>query len=274
MTAVIITEAICLRGYDFSESSRALHFYSPQRGLIRAAAKGMRGAKSALSGVGEKLAISHLQLRTGASLHTILQYQSVEAFPFLRSDLMALACASLLAETTHRLGGEDDVDAEPTYMALRGALYRLQAVAVGAPQTREGEAIGVLAQSLLHLLSLSGYAPALDYCVVSGEPLDWQASFYAFSPELGGVLSPDAARRETGGSRVNVSTATLRALSAPERADWQRVDATRALGFLRYYLTYRLERPLRAFTFLLSLTSAPTPASTGASLTRPSPALE
>lgn len=264
MPDALLMDAICLRGYDFSESSRALHFYSPQAGLIRAVAKGMRGARSPLAGVGEKLAISRLHLRPGPSLATIIQYQTVESFAHVRGDLLALAMASVLAEVVHRLGGEQDHEAAVIYDTLREALYRLEGQAAQSAQgVGPQEATRIGSQALWALLAASGYAPTLNACVVSGEALDWYAPFHPFSAELGGVLGPEAARAYpatedgTRTRRVNVSSATLRALCDPAQVDWQRVEPQRLLGFLRYYLTYRLERPLRAFEFLLTLLATP-----------------
>ncbi len=271
------TEAICLKAFDYSESSKILSFYSPERGLIRAIAKGAKRPKSKLAGACELLNRSELQLIDKSNLDILCQYQSLESFHNIRLDVIKLAFAVLFAELVCTLATEHDGDCEAIYALLKNTLSTLAhseasfniansstGSSVNSPdfslntslQMRFGEQLPVVLATDFHLrlLAIAGYAPVMDRCMVSDQPLDWTHRYYPFSAELGGIVLETLDPGESG-ERVNVSTATLRALNEPLGSQWDKANPIKVLKFLRYYTSYKLERRIKAYDFVFQLLS-------------------
>ena len=60
MTQTLKTEALVLHGLRWSESSKIIHFFTAERGSIKAIARGVLRPKSSLRGILENL--NHVQL--------------------------------------------------------------------------------------------------------------------------------------------------------------------------------------------------------------------
>ncbi len=255
------TEVICLKAIDFGEADKILHLYSPDVGRIAAIAKGVKKQKSKLSGACELLNVSEVQLSKGKNLDVLCQYQPRETFVGIRSNLLKLAYALVYVELVNLVAAEYDTDSHAIFGDLKAALETLDT----CPD--EDAAITAAATRFqLQLLETAGYHPQLDRCIFSGEALDWQAPFYCFSPQLGGVTPSETRKSQPYGSHgarwVNVSASTLRALSAPHAVDWSGVSLLKTQKFLRYYFQEVFERELHACDLLHRLLAAHEPAQT------------
>lgn len=249
------TEAICLRSIDFGEADKILHLYSPDHGRISAIAKGVKKPNSKLAGACDLLNLSELQLAKGKSLDRLIQYQPRETFSGLRSDLMRLAYALLFAELVNLTATESDADSMAVYAQLKDMLAQLNQV--------EEPRVALLALRFqMRLLETLGYQPVLSQCVFTAEALDMQAVYYCFSPQLGGVTTPQRRKMHQHGSDgytanwVNVSTGTLRLLSGSEAIIPSPEQVLKAQKFLQFYLKHILEREIRAFDLILTMLSA------------------
>ena len=127
-------------------------------------------------------------------------------------------------------------------------------------------------QYQLDLLEAEGYHPILSECIFTGQPLDWEAPFYSFSPQLGGMAASELRRKhqaETVGldglnndEWVNVSTRTLRLLLNPHDPQWTALQFCKAQKFLRYYFQKVVEMSMHAYDLVLSLLETPLPEQT------------
>lgn len=246
------TQAFCLKTWDYGESDKILHLFSAEYGKISAIAKGVKKQKSKLAGACEILHLSEIQLSKGKNLDVLSQYETVESFPHLRQDIMKLACAMLFAELVHGLVN----DHEPDTQGIFGLLQEHLSLLDHCPNELT---LPVAVQFQVQLLEAAGFHPSLTQCVITDEPIDTNQSFYPFSAELGGITTSLEARNQYAHlSWVNVSTSTLVALSdalssKPLTAWPAEVQALKVQKFLKFYFTQKLEHPIKAYDFLLSL---------------------
>jgi DNA repair protein RecO (recombination protein O) len=259
------TDVICLRTYDFGEADQILHLYSSEHGRISAIAKGVKKPKSKLVGACQLLNLSEVQLSKGKNLDLLIQYQPRESFPGIRADLLKLSYALLFAELVNLTAGE--ADSHLVYAELKNALHLLD-------QAAEAQIIPLGIQYQLDLLEAEGYHPILSECIFTGQPLDWQAPFYSFSPQLGGVATSELRRKHQAETSamgslnndewVNISTSTLRLLQNPHDPQWTALQFCKAQKFLRYYFQKVVEKSMHAYDLVLNLLETPLPEQTRA----------
>ena len=178
-------EAVCIRHWDYSETSQTVGLYSRGSGLMRAIAKGARRPRGAFGGGidlltrGEFGAIA----APGSELAGMVEWTLLETFPHVRASIGANRIAYYAADMVGRMSVPHDPHPE-----LYDALVRaLRDAADGAP---------ALLRFQWALLSESGWQPRLD---AHGAPRD---GVVAFDPRSGGTVpgSPE------GSWRVRMST--------------------------------------------------------------------
>lgn len=248
------TTAICLKTYPYGEADRILHLYSPDCGRISAIAKGVRKQGSKLAGACEVLHISRSQFSRGKNLDVLSQYEPHENFIELRTDLLKLSFGSLFAELVHRIAAAHDQDSRQVFEVLQTALADLASAEAVA-----GAVVPVAVRFQLALLEATGYRPDLAACMATGDPLDTEDPYYAFSADLGGIVRRDQTHRFPETRWVNVSTRTLLAINgfaageacSPETYPVKTM--VKAQRFLRYYYEYLHEGGIRAWDFALQM---------------------
>ena len=85
-------EAIVLKRTDIGEADRILTLFTPNRGKMRAVAKGIRRPISKKAGHLELLNRSQLQIALGRNLDIVTQAEGRENFLHLRSELWHMTC--------------------------------------------------------------------------------------------------------------------------------------------------------------------------------------
>lgn len=199
-------EAVCVRVWDWSETSQTVTLFARGLGLVRAMAKGSKrppsarsgGAGSAFSGGVETLTRGEcwIFVKPSVELATLARWDLVETFPALRKDLGAHNVGLFMSEVVLRFAADRDPHPD-LYDALVGALR-----AVGPASTRDA----VLARFLWAALNSAGYRPVLDRLPGAsgsgaGEGLP-DAPAFDFDPNTGalvGVRSPSDGERRDGG---------------------------------------------------------------------------
>jgi DNA repair protein RecO (recombination protein O) len=162
----ITTDAIVLRARALGEADRVYTLLTRERGKVDAVAKGVRRARSSMSGRLEPLAEVRVALHKGRSLDIITEARTIASYwtGLCRPD--ALATASLFAETVD-LFSEPDLALPEIYALLAGAI-----AAVAASRTPAS----LVPRFQLRLLHALGLAPADDTCVRCGESFDQHPS--------------------------------------------------------------------------------------------------
>lgn len=188
--------AICVRHWDWSETSQTVSILCREHGLVRAVVKGARREGAPFSG-GLELATRGevvMILKSGDAMATMTAWGLLESYPAIRRSLGAFHAAMYMIDVAQRAVHEHDPHPR-LFDVLSAALDRLSSP-------------GEIARSLVWLqwaaLADTGLAPALDRDVVTGEVIDLaRASALAIDPGRGG-LTTDAERPE--GWRIRAET--------------------------------------------------------------------
>ena len=172
----IRTETIVLRQQVFGEADRLLTLLTPDRGKLRAIAKGVRRPSSRKAGHLDVFMRADVLLAIGRNLDIISQAQTLDPYRALREDLLRFSYASYCVELLHRFTPDGETNHE-LYHMLADTLSRLCGSDKVALVARHYE---------LHLLDLVGFRPELERCLGKGEPV--QPEDQHFDPLAGGVL--------------------------------------------------------------------------------------
>ena len=103
MATTIRDDALCIRHWDWSETSQTVSLFTREHGVIRGLAKGAKREKSPFSGGielltrGEVVAI----VRDTGALATLTAWDLTDAYPAIRRSLRAFYVGSYLLDLTH-----------------------------------------------------------------------------------------------------------------------------------------------------------------------------
>lgn len=210
--------AICIRHWDFSETSQTVSLFARTHGILRSLAKGSKREKGRFSGGIDLLAKGQIVaiIKPGRDLATLTDWDLVEVHWPLRQDLAAHRTGLYFADLIHHMVTDHDPH-ELLFDALEAALASLR---VNDEPGRE------FAMLRFHwaLLVETGYKPELAVDAESGRTLDDAEPTLAFNPRAGGLVT-DTGASAPGRWRVRRETVTLlrelerdrehRALEAP-----------------------------------------------------------
>ncbi|MDQ2787760.1 MAG: DNA repair protein RecO [Chloroflexota bacterium] len=208
------TEGIVLRGRDLREADRILTIITPDRGKVRAVAKGVRKMTSKKSGHLESFCRCAMLLAQGHDLDVIAQVEMIEPFSRLRADLDLLGPAYYLAELVDTFS-EEESGSRALYDAFVAALVALDVGADAAATCRWFE---------LFILTLNGLAPSWSTCAGCNTPIAPDLA-YVYSVERGGLLCP--ACRQLDVLAPPIETATIKALRLLARESLARIVQVR-----------------------------------------------
>ncbi|EMQ97566.1 DNA repair protein RecO [Paeniglutamicibacter gangotriensis Lz1y] len=231
------TRGIVLRTHKLGEADRIITLLSPEFGVVRAVAKGVRRTSSKLGATLEPFMEVDAQIVAGRSLHTIIQAQLRHPYgQALVADYPAYTAGAAMLETAERLTDADADSIAPQYRLLHGALATL---------ARGGHEPGTVLDSyLLRALASAGWAPSFTHCVRCGEV----GPHGAVNIPLGGAVCHDC--RPSGSSSPAPETMAL--LAALLTGDWAIIDAAepaaraQAATITTNYLQWHLERAVKS----------------------------
>lgn len=235
-------DAICVRQWDWSETSQVVWVFARSMGMVRALAKGSKRPKAAYSGGLEVLTRGEIGVlaRPGNELALLTEWNLLETYSHVRGSLNAYQAAMYAADLVAHLVHDHD-----PHPGLFDALESfLQGLADAASVS------GSLLSLQWAALRETGHQPEIDRYARSGETLS-AASSYRFSPSLGGVLADAPSRvasdgaSDDAGTTWRVRSTTLKALRELEHAgtvsapaDPETIDRANRLlaSYLRYVL--------------------------------------
>lgn len=247
------TDAIVMGGWDLGETDRIISFYTRRRGAIRAVAAGARKTRSKFGG--------RLQLFThglllyfakeNRELVRINEFEPIDSFHLLRSDLDRLSHASYLVELTSLLTWEGEVS-EEIFSLLLASLRRLEAKFEPYHVERAFEA---------SILRAAGYLPELSGCVKC-KRIPLGEDEVLFSPEEGGILC--SACSTCLSFSFPLSPASHSYLLEAREEDFQRLLAVflsaqermEISQAMRAYLSHILQRKIHTLDFMEQLQRA------------------
>jgi len=230
-------EAIVLRTHKLGEADRIITLLPRERGKVRAVAKGVRRTKSKFGARLEPFSRVDLLVFEGKNLDIITQAESLNAYgQDLALDYSLWTAGQTMLETADRLTPEDSISTESQYLLLVGALRTLV--------TGEHAASLVLDAFLLRALSMAGYSPTLNACVICG--VAGTQPFFHVS--TGGALCVE--HRVPGSVAPRPESFDL--MQALLSGDWDIADSsitkdrTEVSGIVAAYVQWHLERGLRS----------------------------
>jgi DNA repair protein RecO (recombination protein O) len=201
----VATPAIVLATLRYGETSKIVRFATRDHGVQSAIAKGASRPKSKFGAALQLLSEGQAQLlmKEGRDLHTLTAFDVQRLRIGLGSALDRYAAASALAEVMLRCA--PPVGHPESYDLLRNALEALEL----APPM----AVEVVSLRLVWgLVTVLGFAPALDLCARDGEPLGTRVGF---SFREGGALCPTCGATRAATTFDAKDLAELRQLVAP-----------------------------------------------------------
>ncbi|WP_157965207.1 DNA repair protein RecO [Euzebya rosea] len=231
-----LVDGIVLRSYKLGETDRILHVLSPNLGLVRGVAKGVRKPGSRFGGRLEPYGHVSLQMYDGRSLDTVTQVELIAPNVGVREDWVASACAATMAEACDKLAQEGE-RAPGMFLLLKECLSVLAA--------GPNRPAAVLDAFLLRLAALEGFRPSLDTCITCGSTTD----IAAFHVGAGGVLCS----KDTPADLQRISHEALAALTLLAEGDWLTIaqgeePLPRSVASLvRAYLSHHLATTLKAW---------------------------
>lgn len=196
--ASIKDEGVCIRHWDWSETSQTVSLLSREHGVIRGLAKGARREKGSFSGGIELLTRGELVcvIKSGGAMSTLTAWDLRETFPRLRRSLGAYYAAVYMAD----LAGHFLREGDPHPVVYDELVEGLRGLASG------GAGDPALLRFQWALLSDCGYEPELARDVRTNQALQ-EAPTYAFAPGLGGLVA--AQRDDVFTWRVRAETVDL-----------------------------------------------------------------
>ena len=242
---LITTPAIILSALRYSETSKIVRLATREHGVQSAIAKGALRPRSRYGAALQVLSEGQAQYlaKEHRELHVLTAFDLQHLPVGLTADVGRYATASALAEVMLRFA---PADPHPeSYDIFRDALDALER----AP-AEDVDALGF--RLLWHLVSVLGFAPSLDACVMDGTRLPDEGAL-PFSTREGGALCPACAAEHGAIQLPSGARADLVALLDPEatlpRLDGRHGTAHRRLlaRYVRYHLGEGAELPALDF---------------------------
>lgn len=170
----ITDNAVCIRRWDFSETSQTVGLFTREHGVIRGLAKGAKRERGSFSGGIDVLTRGQIVaiVKPGRDLATLTQWSLEEVFWAIRRDLHANRAGLYMADLIYRMAGEPDPH-PLLFDAFVSALRKLE-------QPEDIDYALLTFQWIL--LCETGYKPDLNTA------LD-QTDVVLFSPTAGGVVN-------------------------------------------------------------------------------------
>jgi DNA repair protein RecO (recombination protein O) len=219
----VLDEALCIRQWDWSETSQTAMLFSRAHGLLRVLAKGSRRPKSPYSGGIDVLTRANIGviIRPHSELALLTEWDLAETYPALRSNLTVHNAGLFVADLLNQ--AVTDHDPHP---ALYDAAVESLRLMRSPPDVHPA-----LLAFLWTLLTDTGYTPVLDRDVRSTGADDTlvPAPSYRFAPDLGGLTvdlsTPDTTHSDSSARSWRVRAATIDLLRALEADGLQGVAA-------------------------------------------------
>lgn len=226
------TEALMLRGVDFSETSRIATFLTPHRGLVACMVKGVRRAKSPLAASLDTMnrVEAVLYWKDGRNVQLLTDATLLDDYSGIKADLDKVTLAAFPLELALRTAHENEPSEELFATLVRG---------LEGLETWQGSAKVHCCWQVLQLLTASGFQPALDVCAHCGRAVG-NAPRFAYD---GGAVCD----RCPGDRRLTAEEySALARMQANSEACPDVTETGNVLSVLRYFAARHLETDFRS----------------------------
>ncbi|MBI5683341.1 MAG: DNA repair protein RecO [Deltaproteobacteria bacterium] len=179
MSHLYTTSAILLNSIDYGESDRIVNFYTIDFGKMGGIAKGAKRSKKRFVNCLEPFSYVKIIFaqKQNASLVRIDQCELIDGFHSIKHSLEAIASGSYFLELLSEMVKEGQKNTRVFELLLNFLKY--------LDAGREPETLTRFFE--IKLLSILGYQPHLDRCVVCKKLVDTDVKIYFSSPK-GGII--------------------------------------------------------------------------------------
>jgi DNA repair protein RecO (recombination protein O) len=242
-----LSQAIILKTVPLGESDILVFFLTPEKGRIKAVAKGARKSMKRFVNCLDVFSLVRLEYsprRTG-DLFILQSGKLNNAFPGIRKDFKAMSGASFMVELTEALfpWGLADPD---VFELLKGSLGRL---------SDSGSSESAVMIFEIRAMALGGFGIRLEACTCCGRA--YQNEGRAVFDQAAGGIACLGCRKESE-HMPGLSPETVRAIRSVQNDPWETIrdmdfgeDVVKELRpVLRLHRTRRLEKELRTSRYL------------------------
>ncbi|KHO62229.1 DNA replication and repair protein RecO [Thermoanaerobacter sp. YS13] len=153
-------EAIVLKNNLIGETDKIATLFTKSYGKLQAVAKGARRSKSRFVNAIRPFIVANYVIFEGQNYYYIDQWELIEAYKNIEKDLVKFSVASYIAETINKIL-EENQKSERLYLFLKHSLKAVDELQI--------DPLIFISSYNLKLVSLLGYMPQLDNCVVCGK---------------------------------------------------------------------------------------------------------
>lgn len=226
------SEAVVLRGVDFSETSRIVTFLTPGRGKLACMALGARRAKGGMGGLLDTL--NRLEVvyywKDGRQVQKLGEVSLLNGYGDIKNQLEKSLYVAFPLELVYKVAHENE-PSEALFETLVDGLESLT--------TWTGDVRTHTCRLVLALLSVAGFAPTLEQCAVCTRPLDRPTGF-----SYEGGVTCAACHSDVRLSLPDYEV--LRRLAAPWSGNVEGTVTNAVYRLLRNYTCRQLETDLKS----------------------------
>ncbi len=243
----IKTEAVVLTSIDYGESDKIVTFYALDCGKIKGIAKGARNSKKRFVNSLEPFAYVRLGFfkKEKRELVRVDYADLIDSFPGIKKDIEKIAFGSSFLELLNNLVGEEHKNPKAFVLLLR-FLNALNDI---------GDFKRLMPLYELRLVSILGYRPSLNTCVICKSRVDDEKGV-SFSIAKGGVICLSC--KSAAGMLKSLSSETIKVfknslkVESIELANMRLGDigTGEAKKILREFITYQLGKSPKSWRFI------------------------
>lgn len=228
------TEAIIVGRHDFGEADRVLVMVVPERGVVRAVAKGVRRIRSKMAGHLELFSRSELMLVEGKKLDVVTSARLINR-PDITGSYEQMRLAYLMAEMVNRLGSDGE----------HAGLFTIFSETLN--EAFSADAVTEL-WFKIRLLEDLGYSPQLAKCTQCHNGSGDES--YFFSNHLGGIVCSRCRSAEDG--PIDISQIKLwrwvlnNSIESTKRLDGAEEAASKSLAVCNGFYDYIFDKRFRS----------------------------
>lgn len=243
--AIRKTRAFVLKKSDFRETSLIVRFFSADFGKMTCLFKGIRNEPEKFASSLEPFSLNEVIFyeNNKNELNLASQCDCVDNFDSLRSDLNKVYAVTSMLGLIDALMQPQEASAE-TFSLFHDCLKSL---------SQNHDFGKILFIFKIKMLTLSGFQPRIDSCVVCANPIDYNQKAF-FSSKSGGLLCQKCVKTDRSsrlifrGTAASLSFIQKNGLENNLRLGLNVTIKKELSSFLDTFLDYHLEKKLKIFS--------------------------
>ncbi|MBM3252233.1 MAG: DNA repair protein RecO [Candidatus Omnitrophica bacterium] len=237
-------EGILLKRINFRETSLLVTFFTKEFGKIKGIIKGVRKDPKKIASNLSLCSYNDIQFykKRNSELNLISQSDLIKDYSLIRKDMKKISLASYILEFADTVLPLHDKNQE-VFKLLLDCFESLQ---ITDPER-------ILYPFQIKMLSLSGFKPHLDACIVCKKELHDTANFSVY---LGGLICPNCKNIDRNSS--SVLKGSVNSLIFLEISPWQKAlnlslskqIKSELRSILYNFLSFHLDKNMKSYRFL------------------------